>query len=108
MTPSSPSITASAGQLCSLLVPSCDSYSDLWRPFWTLFWRYWPDCPFPAHLGSNVERFDDVRVTTVTAGGGNNWTNRVREQVEALSTPYVLLMLEDFFLRAPVPTSRVF
>jgi len=38
---------------CSILIPSCDKYSDLWRPFFTLFWRHWPDCPFPVYLGSN-------------------------------------------------------
>jgi hypothetical protein len=92
---------------CSVLVPSCDTYSDLWTPFFTLFWRYWEDCPFPVYLGSNVNSFRHPRVKTIHAGHGNNWSNRVREQITAIETPYVLLCLEDFFFRRPVPTSRV-
>lgn len=93
--------------LCSVLVPSCDAYADLWIPFFTLFWRYWPDCPFPVYLGSNTQEFDHPKVTTLYAGHGNNWTNRVREQILALTTPYVLLMLEDFFLRRPTQTAQI-
>ena len=44
---------ATPGQLCSVLVPSCDAYADLWIPFFALFWRYWSDCPFPVYLGTN-------------------------------------------------------
>src|SRR3972149_8436849 len=95
------------GQLCSVLVPSCDCYADLWKPFWNLFWRYWPDCPFPVYLGSNQDSFDHPRVQMIHAGGGNNWTNRVRQQILALDTPYVLMILEDFFLQSPVNTGDV-
>ncbi len=93
--------------LCSLLVPSCDAYSDLWQPFFTQFWSNWPDCPFPVYLGSNQEVYAHPRVIALNAGHGNNWTNRVREQILMLDTPYVLLILEDFFLRTPVPTSKL-
>jgi hypothetical protein len=107
----SQSSKATVGDQCSVLIPSCDAYSDLWTPFITLFWRYWPDCPFPLYLGSNQQAFDQAfdhpRVTTIQAGHGNNWTNRVREQVSTLTTPYVLLSLEDFFLRRPVNTMHV-
>src|SRR6476646_3876365 len=92
---------------CSILIPSCDTYSDLWEPFLTLFHKYWPDCPYPIFLGSNAEDYNDSRVRMIHAGHGNNWSNRVREQLERISSPYVLMMLEDFFLRCPVQTDRV-
>jgi hypothetical protein len=95
------------GEQCAVLIPSCDAYADLWTPFMTLFWRYWPDCPLPVYLGSNRQGFDHPRVAIIHAGHGNNWTNRVREQVSALNTPYVLLILEDFFLRRPVNTRQI-
>jgi hypothetical protein len=90
-----------------VLILSCDAYADLWPPFMSLFWRYWPDCPFPVYLGSNQQAFYHPRVTTIHAGHGNNWSSCVREQVLALNTPYVLLMLEDFFLRRPVDSAQV-
>jgi hypothetical protein len=30
---------------------------------------------------------------------GTNWTNRVKEQIEAIGTEYIILFLEDFFLQ---------
>jgi hypothetical protein len=101
------STVAIHGARCSVLIPSCDAYSDLWIPFMTLFWRYWPGCPFPVYLGSNHQAFEHPRVTTIHPGHGNNWANCVREYLAILDTPYVLLMLEDFFLRKPVETMQV-
>ena len=100
-------VQASVGELCSVLVPSCDPYADLWTPFVTQFFGHWPDCPFPVYLGSNQASYEHPRIRMLHAGHGANWTNRVREQLEALDTPYVLLMLEDFFLRRPVDTAGV-
>ncbi len=103
----SPNLDSSVTSSCAVLVPSCDAYSDLWTPFFTLFWKYWNDCPFTVYLGTNERAFQDSRVTVINAGHGSNWSNRVREQLEAIESPYVLLCLEDFFFRRPVPTSRV-
>jgi hypothetical protein len=104
---SGPGEARAPAMLCTVLAPSCDAYSDLWRPFFAQFFKHWPDCPFPVCLGSNQQVFDDPRVRTITADHGNNWTNRVREQLRAIETPYVLMILEDFFLRAPVSTATV-
>jgi hypothetical protein len=92
---------------CAVLVPSCDAYADLWTPFFTLFWRHWPDCPFPVYLGANRLHFDHPRVVTLLSDQGTGWSNRVREHVAAVPAPYLLLVLEDFFWRRPTPTREV-
>jgi hypothetical protein len=93
--------------VCAVLVPSCDAYADLWKPFFTLFWRYWPDCPFPVYLGANRLTYDHPRVVSLASGQGTSWSNRVREHVAAVPTPYLLLVLEDFFWRRSTPTAEV-
>jgi hypothetical protein len=90
-----------------ILVVSCDAYADLWRPFFEVFWRRWPDCPFPVHLGSNHRRFDDERVTAVTVGEDRGWADGVRRMLDAVGSDYVIFFLEDFFLQREVDTSRV-
>jgi hypothetical protein len=91
----------------TVLVPSCDGYADLWRPFWTLFFRHWPDCPFPACLGSDTLIHDDPRVRTITTDGGRQWSKCIRLQLEAIDTPWVLMVLDDFFFRSRVVTADV-
>jgi hypothetical protein len=99
--------TSAPAALCAVLVPSCDAYADLWKPFFTLFWRYWPDCPFPVYLGANRRRYDDPRIVSLPADVELDWGHRVSEHVAAVPTPYVLLVLEDFFWRRPTPTGQV-
>ncbi|MGA8027664.1 MAG: hypothetical protein WB992_11005 [Bryobacteraceae bacterium] len=92
---------------CAALVVSCDRYRDLWRPFFALFWRYWPDCPFPVYLGSNFETYSDERVTSLTAGEDESWSKNLRFFLNRLDSEYVLLLLEDFFLNRTVSTATL-
>jgi len=90
-----------------LLVVSCDAYSDLWKPFFELFRRRWPDCPFRVYLGTNEKDFDDDRVTVFRVGPDQGWSANLRCMLDRLETDYVILFLEDFFLLHRVDTARV-
>jgi hypothetical protein len=92
---------------CSILVSSCDQYRDLWIPFFTLFARHWPDCNMPVYLGTNCARFEHASVATLNAGDDQAWSRRLRFCLEKLTTDYVLLLLEDFFLDQPVSNRAV-
>jgi hypothetical protein len=91
----------------SLLVSSCDAYSDLWEPFFTLFWRYWPDCPFPVFLESNFKDFDHPRVTTLKLGADTRWGAMTRRALGLVPGEQVLLFLDDYLLVGPVSTASV-
>lgn len=92
---------------CTLFVPSCDAYSDLWTPFFALLDRFWADCPFPIVLGANKQEFAAPNVRVLHSGDEKNWSTQAIRQLGQLETPYVLMMLDDFFLRAPVSTEKV-
>src|ERR1700712_4408185 len=80
---------------CALLVISCDNYRDLWKPFFNLLWRNWPDNPFPVYLGSIRSEYPDPRVTTLTAGEDISWSRNLRWFLEQLQTEYVLTLFDD-------------
>lgn len=90
-----------------ILVPSCDRYRDLWRPFMALLRRNWPDCPYPVYIGSNHAVCDEPGTHTLAVGDDTTWTRGFRAMIDRLDAPVVLLLLEDFFFRAPVNTARV-
>lgn len=92
---------------CGILVPSWDGYADLWQPFFTLLFRYWPDCPFPVYLGANESPFEHDRVTVLRVPARQGWSAEVSQQLERVPHEYVLLVLEDFFWRAPTPTTAI-
>lgn len=85
---------------------SCDAYRDLWTPFFTLFWRYWPDCPFPVYLGSNHAQFPHPRVTTLNAGT-HCWSAELKAHLSQIDAQYVLLLLEDFFFTCTIDTGDI-
>ena len=90
-----------------VLVVSCDRYRDLWRPFFELFWRRWPDCRGPVFLGSNFERYDDPRVETLRVGADVNWAAGVTSMLDRIGGEYVIVMLEDFLLMKNVDNARI-
>ncbi len=85
---------------------SCDAYSDLWLPFFNLFWRYWADCPWPVYLGTNRNSFSDRRVATLMAGDGE-WSYRLRFCLNRIQSDFVLLLLEDYFLDHSLSTGII-
>lgn len=90
----------------TVLVASCDEYSDLLGPFVDLFRKYWPDCPFElVQCGQAVaaEGFD----RTLLCGGGRNWSERLDCALAKISTPYVLLLLDDYFVSSRVDTDLI-
>lgn len=92
---------------CTILVCSCDKYADLLGPFLTLFRKYWPDCPFELALVTESapelhgpESFDRV----IACGPGLNWASRLVQALDQVSTPYVLMLCDDYYLHRPVNT----
>jgi glycosyltransferase involved in cell wall biosynthesis len=97
----------SAVPSCSVLVVSCDRYRDLWPPFFHLFWKYWPGCPFPVYLGANSATWHGSAVRTLHAGRDESWSKSLKFFLSQIPSRYVLLLLEDFFLDGPISSDRL-
>lgn len=83
----------------SVLIYSCDKYSDIWKPFFTLFFRYW-DCPYDVYLATESIDCDLIGVQTLHGAGA--WTDIMRQVLEQIPTRYVIGMCEDMFFRREV------
>jgi hypothetical protein len=92
---------------CAILIASCKAYSDSWGPFFTLFFRYWPDCPFPVYLVTEGGESPDPRVNMVTLSKDRGWSDNVREALQIINLPYVMYILDDVPLMKKVDTSRI-
>ncbi len=91
----------------SAVVASYDGCADIWPGCFGLMARFWPDLPYPLHLISNHLVFSDRRVTTLRVGDDLSWSQTLARGLERVSSRYVLLILDDFFLTAPVDTAFV-
>lgn len=91
----------------AVLVISCDKYSDLWKPFFEIFFKQWPDCPYPVYLGSNLLHYPDDRVTTIKTGSDTSWGGNAARMLDSIESDYVILFLEDFLITKRVITERI-
>lgn len=88
---------------CSVLVMSCDSYDDIWKPFFHLKNKYWEDCPYQTYVVTETK--DCEYAKTIKATG--EWTKRLRQALQQLDTKYVLLLLDDFFIQTKVNQKEI-
>jgi len=93
---------------CAVLVESCDSYSDLWNPFFTLLEKYWSDVPFKIYLGTNTLEYKRKGVTVLKSkADARDWSACLASHLKQLTQTKVLIILEDFFLRKPINNDHI-
>src|SRR5882762_11753556 len=90
----------------SIVVQTCDKYFDLWGPFYTLFGRYWHDCPFPIYHVSETKVLNLQKVTPVTTGN-LEWSARLLAALNQIESRYVLVLLDDYFLLKKVDDAQM-
>lgn len=91
----------------ALLYTSCDKYSDVWKPYFKLFFRFWPDCPFKIYLLSNNLVFKNDRIQSICVGNDISWSDCMFKALEGIKEEYILLLLDDFFLSDNIDTKEI-
>lgn len=93
----------------TILVCSCDMYADLWDPFFTLLRKYWN--PLGVRILLNTESldfsFNGLNIECIHSPNETQYGKRMLNVLSKVETKYVLLMLDDFFLRSPVQESKI-
>ena len=91
---------------CAILVNSCDKYAEAWYPFFTLLKKYWPDCPYPMYLNTETYSYTQHPVTVLNSTE-SLWGNRLYQALIQIDCEYVIVLLEDFFIRKPVDAEEI-
>lgn len=91
----------------TLLVPSCDAYSDAWPYFFHFLFKYWPEVPTPVMLTANHLSYHDPRVQTIKVGEDRQWGDNLRAALPQVHGDVILLLLDDFFLNQRVDEDAV-
>ena len=92
--------------VCSVLVNSCDKYDEAWHPFFTLFRKYYEDCPYPVYLNTETGKYDQHSVKVIHSDSGS-WGSRLYSALAQIDSEYVIVLLEDFFIRKRVDSVEI-
>lgn len=82
----------------ALLILSCDKYSDAWDPFFSLFRKFWPECPYKVYLATNELKPEYSGVQIIASGAPKNWSDDTLAVLQQIPEKYVIVLLEDYFL----------
>lgn len=97
----------------TVLVNSCDSYEEIWTPFFILFKKYWPSCEYPIVLNTESKEFDfsDLNIKTFQLYQATNkkipWGERLIKTLEKIDSQYIIFLLDDFFFTDYVDVNRL-
>lgn len=94
-----------------LIVSSCDKCSDLWQPFFTLVKKNWPDFDRKVYLCTDSMTFayEGFDITCpLRMSSGSTWTENLMALLKGIDEEYVLLMLEDFWLKEMVDEAQLY
>ena len=89
---------------CTILLNSCDSHSETWEPFCELLCRMWPSLKNEVILNTETKSFqyEGLKLIAVNTPKSKSWSDRLKQVLNHIHTPYLLVFLEDFFLEEPV------
>lgn len=91
----------------SILVVSCDDYSDLWDPFFFLMNKYWKDNKYPIYLTTNTKNYIKESINVINNPKDFEWSKRTKSALEKINSEYVLLLLEDYFFSKKVDNQKI-
>ena len=88
-----------------IIVLSCSKNEDTFAPFHTLMERYYPDHPRIVYFTDGILNpyYETISVKNYL----DTWTIGFREFLNHIEDDYVLLMIDDCFIRQPVDVKRI-
>ena len=89
----------------TIIVLSCNKNEDTFEPFHELMERYYPNHPDIVYFTDGIINpyYKTIPVETELS----TWTKGFREFLEQIEDDYVLLMIDDCFIRQPVDEYRI-
>ena len=92
----------------SLLIFTCDKFSDLWESGIGLLNKNWADRAFKTYLVTDKATDREFSgVTVISAGENAELSDRIKTALNTIDTDYVLVTLDDYFFTKPIDNSRI-
>lgn len=92
----------------TLLIHSCDKFSDLWDAHTYLLNKNWANRGVDTIIATDKQTEKEYDgVTILSAGEGAEITDRTLYALPQIKTEFVLVTLDDYFLTKPISSERI-
>ena len=96
---------------CTVVVCSCDDYEDVWELFFCALRDNWDGCKYDVVLNTESKQTDihGVRVhNSKYLKESDKWGERLINTLNAISSKYVIVVLDDYVLEGKVNIDEIF
>lgn len=90
----------------AVVMVTCWKFRQVWDPFFTLFRRYWSDCPYGLTMVTDIGAHP-MADRTIAMGYDAGWASNILNALRNIDADRLLVFQEDFLLTAPVDTIAV-
>lgn len=92
----------------AMLILSCDKFSDLWDGQVKLLEKNWPSRNMKTFIVTDKQHMSNYsNVSIMAAGEGKEWSERLSYALSKISTDYVFITLDDYYLIKPVNNDKI-
>lgn len=93
----------------SILISSCDNFSDLWEHHVAFYHENWVGQPVKTYLVTDKDTdivLDNIEI--IVAPSNYDFPMRIKYALQFINAEYVLLTLDDYFIIEPVYAEQIF
>ncbi len=93
----------------TMLILSCDKFSDLWDGHIKLLESNWPDRSMETIIVTDApttKRFPNIQI--LSAGTDTEWSDRLAFALKQVKTKYVFITLDDYYLLNRVNNKAIY
>jgi len=94
----------------TIVINTCDLYSDVLELFFAAFKEFWPNCPYSIVINSetnNYQQYDCASTHLYSLRKHNSWGERLLQTLKAINSEYVLMLYDDFILESMVNNNKI-
>jgi len=95
----------------TIVVNTCDDYSDVLEIFFKAFEKWWPNCPYPIVINTESNQYASsfpARVHTSTSNGDtDDWGARLLSTLIEIESEFVLMVYDDFIIEEKVDNDQI-
>lgn len=77
-----------------VLMMTCKKFEQLWDPFFILFKKYWPNCPYKIIMGTDTGSYPGIQ--TIQTGKDNGWANNAIDILNKIDAERIIMFFDDF------------
>lgn len=91
----------------AVVMITCNKFNQAWDPFFTLFKKYWNDCPYKVYMITDYGKYEDELVNNITLGKDYKFSSNLKIGLQQIPENKIVYFQEDYFFTDKFDTERI-